>query len=67
MSESDFDRTRGKIYRRGPKDIKFGRTFNRLSRYDLLLAARIHCQDVEKVYKMSDEEFNRWVIMGKMP
>ena len=64
--ESEFDKPRQQVNRRSPKDIKLGRTFGKLSRYDLLLDARICCQDVEPIYRMSDSEFDIWIMTGVM-
>jgi hypothetical protein len=60
-----MNRKENEAKRRSPADIKWGRSFRRLSRYDILLLGRICEVDAEPIYKMSDEDFDKWIILGE--
>lgn len=68
MMNSD-NRNNSRKKRINPKELAKllaieGRTFGELSRYDLLLAGRICANDIKAIYDMSDEEFNKWIVLG---
>jgi hypothetical protein len=62
---SEMNRKDAEYKRRSPKDIKWGRTFRMLSRYDICVLGHIYFENAVTFFKMSDEQFDKWLFLGE--